>query len=192
MNLPNFFLFYRILAVPFFIVAYAQGWHVAAFIIYTTAAISDFFDGYFSRKLGLVNDFGKLMDPLADKILTAAAFTCLVGSGLMPPWMLVVILSREFLVTGLRALAADRNIIVAARFSGRLKTFLQMTTIGIILYGMSNWPLSLIGFPLDQILLWASVIVTVYSGLEYLWDHRELLRIKPSKKPTKSKENQSR
>jgi len=180
MNLPNFFLFYRIAAVPFFLIAYSFDWQIAAFVIFATAAISDFFDGYFSRKLGLVNDFGKLMDPLADKILTAAAFVCLVGSGLMPPWMLVIILSREFLVTGVRGLAADRGIIIAARFSAKLKTFLQMTAIGLILLG--NWPFSLIGFPLDQILLWAAVVVTVYSGLEYFWDHRNLFSAKSAKK----------
>jgi len=187
MNLPNFFLFYRLAAIPFFVVAYALDWHVAAFVIFTTAAISDFFDGYFSRKLGLVNDFGKLMDPLADKVLTAAAFVCLVGSGLVPPWMLVVILSREFLVTGLRSLAVDRGIVIAARFSGKLKVNLQMFAIGVILFGMNNWPLSLIGFPLDQVLLWSAVIVTIYSGIEYFWDSRDLFRTKPGKKTKNDK-----
>ena len=168
-NLPNFFLFYRIIAVPFFMVAYALDWQVATFVIYVTAAISDFFDGYFARKLKLVNDFGKLMDPLADKILTAAAFVCFVGAGIMPPWMLVVVLAREFLITGLRGLAASHNKIIAARLSGKVKTFVQMVTIGVILLG--GWVFEFDKFPADQILLWVTVVVTVHSGVEYVRDY---------------------
>jgi CDP-diacylglycerol--glycerol-3-phosphate 3-phosphatidyltransferase len=183
-NLPNLFLFYRILAVPVFIVCYALGWQVAALVIFVTAAISDFFDGYFARKLNLVNDFGKLMDPLADKILTAAAFICLAATGLIPAWVVIVIISREYLITGLRGLAATHHRVIAARFSGKLKTVLQMSAIIALLLG--NWPFSLIGWPVSDLLLYAAVILTVYSGIEYCYDCRALFRhAATAKKPTK-------
>ena len=183
-NLPNLFLFYRILAVPAFIVAFAQGWHLASIIIFATAAISDFFDGYFARKQNLVNDFGKLMDPLADKILTAAAFIVLTVAGVIPAWAVIVIIFREYLVTGLRGLAASSNKIIAARFSGKLKTFLQMFAIvaylAIPLFATEIAALQIAA----NILFYAAVAATIYSGLEYCWDCRQVFvdSFKPAKK----------
>jgi CDP-diacylglycerol--glycerol-3-phosphate 3-phosphatidyltransferase/cardiolipin synthase len=168
LNLPNLFLFYRLLAVPLFVVCYACGWQLAALIIFATAAISDFFDGYFARRLHLVNDFGKLMDPLADKILTAAAFICLSVAGLVPAWMVVVIIAREYLITGLRGLAAAHHRVIAARFSGKLKTVAQM---------LASLVLLVIGAHLvSDLLLWLALALTIYSGIEYCYDCRQLFR----------------
>ena len=182
-NLPNLFLFYRILAVPLFIVAFALDWPIAAIIIFITASISDFFDGYFARKQKLVNDFGKLMDPLADKILTAAAFICFVAAGLIPAWAVIVIIFREYLITGLRGLAATKGDVIAARFSGKLKTFLQMFAV-IAYLAVPLFPELTSLTAIADVLFYVAVAVTVYSGLEYCYDCRKIFR--ESMKPKKS------
>lgn len=187
LTIPNIFLFYRLLVVPVFIIFYMLDWQIAAFVIFTTAAISDFFDGYFARKLGLVNDFGKLMDAMADKVLVSAAFICLTGSGVIPAWVTIVIVSREFLVTGLRSLAAAKGIVIAAGKSGKLKALVQFVTVSLLLIG--NWPFSLAGLPAGDWLLYVTVVLTIYSGVEYFYHSRHLLadsaKEKPSKRSTK-------
>jgi len=180
LNLPNLFLFYRILAVPAVLVCYAFGWPLATLIIFLTAAVSDFFDGYFARKLNLVNDFGKLMDPLADKIITAAAFICLTSTGVIPVWMVVVIISREFLVTGMRSLEASHGKIVAARWSGKAKTMLQMISITLLLADV--WLMPILGFSLGMWVFYLAVLMTVYSGVEYCYDSRDIFKATSSKK----------
>lgn len=173
MNLPNVFLLYRFLAVPVFIVFFMLDWQIATLAVFITAAISDFFDGYFARKLGLVNDFGKLMDPLADKILVSAAFICLCEAGVVPAWAVVVIVAREFLVTGLRGLATTKGVVMAAGWSGKIKTVLQMTAIGFLLCS-GLWYLGEIGIWI----MWAAVAATIYSGAEYFWKSRKLFTTK--------------
>jgi CDP-diacylglycerol--glycerol-3-phosphate 3-phosphatidyltransferase len=170
-NLPNLFLFYRLFAIPFFIVSFYY-WHPYITVaIFITAAISDFFDGYFARKLNLVNDFGKLMDPLADKILTATAFILLTVAGTIPAWAVIVIFSREFLITGLRGVAAERRIVIAAAMSGKLKTVSQMVAI----------PLLLLNIPFAIWFFYLALTLTVYSGIEYCYQHREIFTSNPPK-----------
>jgi len=180
----------------------ALGFAVAAFVVFAAASITDALDGQIARKRGLITNFGKLMDPLADKVLTAAAFVCFVESGLMAGWMLVVILAREFAITGLRSVAASEGVVIAAGMSGKLKTVLQMSAVLIILLGLifqiavfagADLVLSLNGAltakdlfmglwtffeRLGVICLWAAVAVTVWSGVEYLWKGRKLLNAK--------------
>lgn len=186
-NLPNLFLFYRFLAVPFFVLFFVLGWPVWALIMFVTASISDFFDGFFARRLNLVNDFGKLMDPIADKILTAAAFICLAAAGVVPAWAVILIIAREYLITGLRGLAAAHGKVVPARYSGKVKTVFQMAAIIVLLMG--NWPFSLIGWPVGLILFYVSVALALYSAGEYLYDSRRVLgaAIKPGKSKTTSR-----
>ena len=112
------------------------------------------------------------MDPLADKILVYSAFVILVQLGDVPGWMLIVILAREFIVSGLRTVAAADGIVIAAGFSGKLKTVAQMIAVPLLL--LKNWPCSYINFPLDQIMLWACLILTVVSGIEYVYKNREV------------------
>ncbi|MDR2063447.1 MAG: CDP-diacylglycerol--glycerol-3-phosphate 3-phosphatidyltransferase [Candidatus Nomurabacteria bacterium] len=173
-NLPNIFTYYRILAVPLYLGFFLSGYTVVAAIVFITAAISDFFDGYFARKLGLDSDFGKLMDPLADKIITATAFVCLSSQGLIPVWVTVVIISREFLVTGIRSIAANNGKVVAARFSGKIKTTLQM--LAIIEVTLKDWPFSYLGWPIGVWLTYAAVAATIWSCAEYCYDNREIFK----------------
>ena len=174
MNLPNKLTMARILAVPVFIVVYMLGYNVLATILFLAASLTDLFDGKIARARGLVTNFGKIMDPLADKILVYSAFLCMVEIGIVPAWMVIVILFREFIVAGLRTVAAADNIVIAAGMTGKIKTVLQMIAVPLLL--LRNWPFSLLPFacPMDQIMLWASLVMTVVSGVEYVYQNREV------------------
>ncbi len=172
MNLPNKLTVLRIIAVPFFIVMYLMDYIYAATVIFIVASATDAFDGHIARSRGLVTNFGKIMDPLADKILVISAFVVMVQLGQVPGWMLIVVLAREFIVSGLRTVAAADGLVIAAGFSGKLKTVTQMIAVPLLL--LHNWPCKYINFPLDQIMLWLCVILTVISGLEYVIKNKEV------------------
>ena len=170
MNLPNKLTMARILAVPVFIVLYMMGHNIIATIVFILASLTDMLDGQIARKRGLVTNFGKIMDPLADKILVYSAFICMVQIGIVPGWMLVIILFREFIVSGLRTVAAADGTVIAAGKTGKLKTILQMIAVPLLL--LNNWPFSYICIPGDQIFLWAQLIMTIVSGVEYVYENR--------------------
>ena len=133
MNLPNKLTMGRVCAIPVFIVVYLLGFHVAATILFIAAAATDALDGHIARSQGLVTNFGKLMDPLANKLLTMAAFLVLVGAGQVASWMVIIILGREFAVSGLRQIAASDGIVMAAGSTGKVKTVLQIVAIPMLL-----------------------------------------------------------
>ena len=172
MNLPNKLTVLRVIAVPFFIALYMTNHIYAATILFILASATDALDGRIARARGLVTNFGKIMDPLADKILVISALVVLVQLGDVPGWMLIVILAREFIVAGLRTVAAADGIVIAAAFSGKLKTVTQMIAVPLLL--LKNWPCSYVNFPLDQIMLWICVIMTVISGVEYIYKNKEV------------------
>ena len=174
MNLPNKLTMGRIFAIPIFIILLLMGYRVIACIIFIAAAFTDMLDGKIARKYNLVTNFGKLMDPLADKLLTMSAFLCLVELGDMPAWMAIVILGREFIITGMRQVAATQGIVIAAGWSGKIKTVLQMIAIPLLL--LENWPCSVYfnNFPLATIFLWAALVMTIVSGIEYIMKNREV------------------
>ena len=174
MNLPNKLTLGRIFAIPVFIIVLMMGYRVAAVAIFILAALTDMLDGKIARKYNLVTNFGKLMDPLADKLLTMSAFLCLIELGDVPAWMVIVILGREFIITGMRQVAAAEGIVIAAVWSGKIKTVLQMVAIPLLL--LQNWPCSVYfhDFPLDQIFLWAALVMTIVSGVEYVVKNREV------------------
>ncbi|MCI9596339.1 MAG: CDP-diacylglycerol--glycerol-3-phosphate 3-phosphatidyltransferase [Firmicutes bacterium] len=173
MNLPNKLTLLRIIAIPVFIVVLMMGYGYAATVIFIAAALTDMLDGKIARKYDLVTNFGKLMDPLADKLLVMSALVCLVELGSVPGWMVIVILAREFAVTGLRQVAASEGIVIAAGTTGKIKTITQMIAIPLLL--LDNWPGRYIGVPLDQIFLWIAVIMTIISGVEYIIKNKQLL-----------------
>ena len=174
MNLPNKLTMGRICAIPVFIIALMMDQRVLATVLFIAAAFTDFLDGHIARKYGLVSNFGKLMDPLADKLLTMSAFICLVALDQIPAWMVIIILGREFIITGMRQVAAAEGIVIAAGWSGKIKTVLQMVAIPVLL--LNNWPCDpyLGAFPADQILLWAALVMTVVSGIEYMVKNRQV------------------
>jgi CDP-diacylglycerol--glycerol-3-phosphate 3-phosphatidyltransferase/cardiolipin synthase len=166
MNLPNKLTLLRIIMVPVFIALYLTGHYYIATAVFIGASLTDMLDGKIARAENLVTNFGKIMDPLADKILVYAAFVLLVADGSMPGWMLIVILAREFLVAGLRTVAASEGIVIAADMSGKIKTTLQMIAVPLLM--IRNWPFSYVDIPMDKIMLWACLVMTVYSGCEYV------------------------
>lgn len=173
MNLPNKLTLLRIIAIPVFIVVLMMGHRYTATVIFIAAALTDMLDGHIARKYDLVTNFGKLMDPLADKLLVMAALVCLVDLGNVAGWMVIVILAREFAVTGLRQVAAAEGIVIAAGATGKIKTITQMIAIPLLL--LDNWPCRYIGVPLDEIFLWIAVAMTIISGVEYIAKNRQLL-----------------
>ncbi len=176
MNLPNQLTMLRIILIPVFIVVLMMGYYYWAAAIFVIASATDALDGYIARKYNLVSNFGKLMDPLADKLLVVSALVCLVELGDIAAWMVVIILAREFTITALRSVAASEGIVIAAGNSGKLKTIFQMVAITAIL--LKNWPFSLINFPFAQIMLWCAVALTVYSGIEYMVKNKKVFSMK--------------
>ena len=180
MNLPNKITLFRTILIPIFIVflLYNMGGSISilggrnitlniviAALIFMFASFTDFIDGYLARKYNLVTNMGKFLDPLADKLLVGSAFIVMVELGLMHSWMVVVVIAREFAVTGLRLLAVEKGEVIPAGILGKLKTISQLIAIILILLG--NPIFNTLGFKLDYILLWISVILTILSGLEY-------------------------
>ncbi|MDD7408316.1 MAG: CDP-diacylglycerol--glycerol-3-phosphate 3-phosphatidyltransferase [Anaerovoracaceae bacterium] len=172
MNLPNKLTTMRMILVPVFIVLYLMNYNIAALVVFVVASFTDFLDGHLARKNNLVTDYGKIMDPLADKLLVTSALVCMVQLQVVPAWMVIVILAREFAITGLRAVAASEGIVIAAAWSGKVKTVTQM--IAVIFLLLNNWPFSLVNIPFATIMLWIAVIMTIYSGCEYIWKNRKI------------------
>ncbi|MDO5302640.1 MAG: CDP-diacylglycerol--glycerol-3-phosphate 3-phosphatidyltransferase [Clostridia bacterium] len=169
MNLPNKLTIARVIAVPFFVAAYMTDMYLIAFVLFILASLTDMLDGKIARKYNLVTNFGKIMDPLADKVLVYSAFCMMVQDGLVPGWMLILILAREFTIAGMRTVAASEGLVIAAGMSGKIKTVLQMIAVPMILLGEAGtteiFHYIAVG---GQIFLWASLIMTVYSGVEYV------------------------
>lgn len=167
MNLPNKLTIARVIAVPFFIVAFLLKFYLISLIIFVAASVTDFFDGKIARKYGLVTNFGKIMDPLADKILVYSALCLFIEADLIQAWMLIVILAREFVVAGMRTVAASEGTVLAAGMSGKIKTALQMFAVPLIILGVSLPTVPVIA-RIGTFVFWASLIMTVYSGTEYV------------------------
>ena len=185
MNLPNRLTLLRICLIPFIvIIPLINGLDEVVFgdvklsnlivlIIFCIASFTDFLDGYIARKHNLITDFGKFMDPLADKLLVFAAFILLIEEGLIPGWIVTVIIAREFMVTGIRVLAANNNVVIAASKMGKAKTISQMLTIIILL--LSNYPFSLINIPVDKIMMYLAAFLTVVSGFDYFIKNKNVI-----------------
>lgn len=176
MNLPNKLTLFRIVCVPIFLAFYIYEMRETAAAVFLTAAITDALDGKIARKRGLVTNFGKIMDPLADKILVISAFVIMVEKSEIAGWMLIVILAREFMIAGLRTVAAADGTVIAAGTSGKVKTILQMIAVPLVIL-KDNELISWAAFAdlhIYEILLWACIIMTVVSGAEYIYTNRQI------------------
>ena len=190
MNIPNTITCFRLLLTAIFIAAITinEPWaDLLAMICFSVAAASDWFDGYYARKLNLVTSLGKLLDPLADKILVAAGFVYLTAAGYCPVWVTCVIIGREFMVTGLRQIAVEQGVVIAADRLGKWKTTFQLIFIITCLTNISfqspqNWFTTFFHMLSEQsgyltiISLWVAVALTLVSGWNYLWNGRGLLK----------------
>ena len=161
--------------------------HTAALAVFVVASITDYFDGWVARKYAMQTPFGALMDPLVDKVMTAAAFICLIPLGAIPAWVAVVIISREFVITGLRLLASSQGRVLSAESIGKHKTGWQIATIIYFLveYSVAElfpW-LTLNPFARhlanlgEMVCVVAAIGLTIYSGVMYLWQHRAIIQV---------------
>lgn len=168
MNLPNKLTALRIALIPVFIALFMYAGSTAGkwlcVVIFAFASITDFVDGHIARKYNLVSNFGKFADPLADKMLVTAALICLCSEGTLNPWYAIIITFREFMVTGIRILAIQDGVVIAAGKSGKLKTVIQLFAVIAMLVDRI-WLLPL---HISFVLMTLAVILTVYSGAEYL------------------------
>ena len=175
MNLPNKLTVLRICMIPFFVAAllYKNGadqtMRIIANVIFITASLTDLLDGKIARKYGLVTNFGKFMDPLADKLLVCSALICLIQLGQLPAWVVIVIISREFIISGFRLVAADNGIVIAASYWGKFKTTFQM--IAVVLMILNFEALSAV----TLICTWAALILTIISLVDYIAKNHKVL-----------------
>lgn len=176
MNIANKITMLRILLIPVFMVLMLIEfpYHMeAALVVFLIASLTDKLDGYLARKYNMITDFGKFMDPLADKLLITGALVVFIQLGRIESWIVFVILTREFAVTGLRTLAAAQNVIIAASNYGKIKTVSQIVAIAILFLG--NYPLNLIKLPIDLIAVYFALIITVLSGLDYFGKNMKVI-----------------
>lgn len=168
----------RICLIPVFIVCYhlwGDLWSGAIpAAVFILASVTDWVDGYLARSRNEVTNFGKFMDPIADKLLVMSAFVLLVGDGRMTGVSCIIILAREFIISGFRLIASDRGMVLAAGKLGKIKTTLQI--IAIVLLLLNNFPFVYIGIPMDKIVLAAAVVMTVWSGADYIVKNRQILK----------------
>lgn len=175
MNLPNKLTIFRMILVPIFVIFYYLDMGYLATAIFILASFTDFLDGYIARKNNLITNFGKFMDPLADKILVISALLLLLEEGRFGAWVLIVIISREFIISGIRLVASDNNVTIAASNMGKSKTFAQI--IAIILMLSNNFGIEALGsLRLDEIFLYFSVLLTIISGIDYIVKNKDVLK----------------
>ena len=191
MNVPNRLTLGRFVLTAFFLTAcFVQfpGHDTVALLFFVAASLTDYYDGKIARRDGLITNFGILMDPLADKILICSAFIAFVDRGLIPAWMVVIVVARELAITGLRMLALSKNHVLAAEGYGKHKTASQITAIIAILISISHeswgplgigiFGIQLFGIPwverFAELAKWVAVVLTLFSGFLYLWRNRTL------------------
>ncbi|MCR2033204.1 CDP-diacylglycerol--glycerol-3-phosphate 3-phosphatidyltransferase [Anaerofustis stercorihominis] len=178
MNLANKITLLRVIMIPIYVVMMIMtnipNNYLIAGIIFIIASISDFVDGQIARKCNMVTDFGKFVDPLADKLLVMAAMLCFVEINFIPAWIVITILAREFIVTGLRTLAASNGVVIAADKIGKLKTTTQMIALVLMHFSGLNETI----YTVSIVLMYAALILTVVSGVNYLILNKNLFNVK--------------
>ena len=175
MNLPNKLTVLRVIMIPFFVgfmltdLGGKYGNYIAL-AIFAVASLTDLLDGKIARKRGLVTNFGKFMDPLADKLLVCSALICLVEMDRLAAWMVIVIIAREFIISGFRLIASDNGVVIAASYWGKFKTTFQMIMIILLILDLGG------SFTvIETAVTWIALILTVVSLLDYLWKNRGIL-----------------
>lgn len=191
MNLANKLTMLRVALVPayvFFMLAdFVPYRYLWAAIIFAAASITDTLDGKIARKYNMITDFGKFLDPLADKLLVCSALICFVALGMCPAWVTIIIIAREFMVSGIRLVAAgsEKKLVIAASVWGKLKTASTMSAIVVIMLMYILLDFSLLGGSMEalpiihiieDIMLYICCLLTVISGVKYLWDYREIFK----------------
>ena len=175
MNLPNKLTVLRVMMIPFFVIFMLNDIPAGygkwiALVLFVVASLTDLMDGKIARKRNLVTNFGKFMDPLADKLLVCAALVCLVGKGALASWIVIIIISREFIISGFRLIASDNGVVIAASYWGKFKTVFQMTMIILLIADIQHVFFKV----LAQAAVWTALVLTVISLIDYLYKNREV------------------
>ncbi len=175
MNLPNKLTVLRVIMIPFFVVfmlmditGAADKW--IALAIFIVASLTDLLDGKIARKYNLVTNFGKFMDPLADKLLVSAAMICMIEKGMLASWIVIIIISREFIISGFRLVASDGGIVIAASYWGKFKTVFQMMMIIVLIMDLGG-VFDIIG----TALVWIALVLTIVSLVDYVIKNKQVL-----------------
>ena len=177
MNLPNKLTMMRVILIPFFVFFllapyFADYGKYIALTIFIVASLTDLADGKIARKYNLVTNFGKFMDPLADKLLVCAAMICLLSLGKLAAWIVIVIISREFIISGFRLVASDNHVVIAASYWGKFKTTFQMLMIIVLILDLPYAGFQILG----QVLVYVALILTVVSLIDYLYKNKDVLK----------------
>ena len=177
MNLPNKLTILRVIMIPFFVVFMLldpdkQMYRYIAAVIFILASFTDLLDGKIARKYNLVTNFGKFMDPLADKLLVCAALICLTETRQLPAWIVIIIISREFIISGFRLIASDNGVVIAASYWGKFKTVFQMLMIIVLVVNLPWTAFAILG----QVLTGIALVLTVVSLLDYIIKNKDVLK----------------
>lgn len=177
MNLPNKLTMARVILIPFFVFfllvpVAGEASKYIALVIFIIASLTDLLDGKIARKYNLVTNFGKFMDPLADKLLVCSALICFTEMGLLPAWMVIVIISREFIISGFRLVASDNGVVIAASYWGKFKTTFQMIMIILLIAQLPGAIFDV----LEQLSIWIALILTIVSLMDYLIKNKAVLK----------------
>ena len=175
MNTPNKLTIARLIIVPFLVIFLLTGWggeanRYISLTLFVVASVTDWFDGYLARKNNLVTNFGKFMDPLADKLLVCSAMICMIDLKRLSAWFVIIIIAREFIISGFRLIAAENGIVIAANYWGKFKTASQMIMIILLILHFDG-----IFVILEQIFIWLSLALTIISLITYIWQNRTVL-----------------
>ena len=175
MNTPNKLTVARMIIVPFLVVFLLTGWggdtnRYISLALFVVASVTDWFDGYLARKNNLVTNFGKFMDPLADKLLVCSAMICMIELNRLPAWFVIIIIGREFIISGFRLIAAENGIVIAANYCGKFKTASQMIMIILLILHFDG-----IFVTLEQLFIWLSLALTIISLITYIWQNKSVL-----------------
>lgn len=175
MNTPNKLTIARMIIVPSLVIFLLTGWggeanRYISLTLFVVASVTDWFDGYLARKNNLVTNFGKFMDPLADKLLVCSAMICMIDLKRLPAWFVIIIIAREFIISGFRLIAAENGIVIAANYWGKFKTASQMIMIILLILHFDG-----IFVILEQIFIWLSLALTIISLITYIWQNRTVL-----------------
>jgi len=183
-NIPNLLTFFRIALIPVLVLLLlspSELLSILSVVVFSIASITDWLDGYLARKMNIVTNLGKFLDPIADKLLIAAALVMLVGLGRIPAWMVAVIIGREIAVTGLRSIASSEGIIIAASDLGKGKMILQISAlIGLLLHYQY---LGIDFHAVGMMLLWVALALTAWSGFDYFYKFMKIILKEPQKAP---------
>ena len=177
MNLPNKLTIFRVILIPFFVVfllapCFPGYGNYIALAIFIVASITDFLDGKIARKYNLVTNFGKFMDPLADKLLVCSALICLISLSRIPAWVVIIIIAREFIISGFRLIAADNGVVIAASYWGKFKTASQMITVILLVLNIQNPFFQVLG----TVFIYISLALTVISLIDYIVKNKDVLK----------------